>query len=122
MATHITGMQIQRIVADVAGRLPDATCSQPFGPEYDVFKVRNKVFAMTTEVPGKKIVTLKCDPERSIVLREVHDTVTPGYHMNKRHWISISAGPGVTQEFVSGLVTDAYHLVIASLPTRDRPK
>jgi predicted DNA-binding protein (MmcQ/YjbR family) len=49
-----------------------------------VFKAKKKDFAMTTEVPGDKIVTLKCDPERSTILREVYDTVTPGYHMNKR--------------------------------------
>jgi predicted DNA-binding protein (MmcQ/YjbR family) len=122
MSKPITGEKIQQIVADLAKHLPDATCTQPFGPEYDVFKVKEKVFAMTTEVPGKKIVTLKCDPERSIILREVHDTVTPGYHMNKRHWISIAAGPGVTQEFVSELVTDAYRLVVATLPKRDRPE
>ena len=122
MTKPITGAKIQQIVADLAKQLPDATCTQPFGPEYDVFKVKEKVFAMTTEVPGEKIVTLKCDPERSIILREVHDTVTPGYHMNKRHWISIAAGPGITQKFVSELVTDAYQLVVATLPKRDRPK
>ena len=56
------------------------------------------------------------------MLREVFDTVTPGYHMNKRHWISIAAGPGITQAFVSELVTDAYHLVVATLLQRDRPR
>ncbi|MGO4568043.1 MmcQ/YjbR family DNA-binding protein [Rhizobium sp. 2YAF20] len=121
MSKSITGGNIQQIVANLATRLPDATCTQPFGPEYDVFKVKNKVFAMTTEVAGKKIVTLKCDPERSIMLREIYDTVTPGYHMNKRHWISIAAGADITQDFVTELVTDAYKLVVATLPRRDRP-
>jgi predicted DNA-binding protein (MmcQ/YjbR family) len=87
-----------------------------------VFKAKKKDFAMTTEVPSDKIVTLKCDPERSTILREVYDTVTPGYHMNKRQWISIAANPGITQELVTELVTDAYQLVVATLPKRDRPK
>ena len=122
MSKPITGAKIQQIVADLASSLPDATCTQPFGPEYDVFKVKGKVFAMTTEVPGQKIVTLKCDPERGAILREVHETVTAGYHMNKRHWISIAAGPGITQAFVSDLVRDAYRLVVAGLPKRERPE
>jgi len=116
MSKSITGEEMQKIVADVAGKLPGAACTQPFGPEYDVFKVRGKVFAMTTEVPGKKIVTLKCDPDRAIILREVHETVTAGYHMNKRHWISIAAGGGITRALVTELVQDAYTLIVASLP------
>lgn len=60
MTKPITGAKIQQIVADLANQLPDANCTQPFGPEYDVFKVKEKVFAMTTEVRGEKIVTLKC--------------------------------------------------------------
>ncbi len=121
MTKPITGAKIQQIVADVAAKLSGATCTQPFGPEYDVFKVKGKVFAMTTEVPGEKIVTLKCDPDRAAILREVHETVTAGYHMNKRHWISVAAGTGITQAFVTGLVEDAYDLVVATLPKRDRP-
>lgn len=121
MTKSITGTKIQQIAAAVAQGLPDATCTQPFGPAYDVFKVKGKVFAMTTEVSGKKIVTLKCDPERSIILREVHETVTVGYHMNKRHWISIAEGHGITQALVSELVRDAYALVVAALPKRQQP-
>jgi len=121
MSKPLTGAKIQEIVADVARNLADATCTKPFGPEYDVFKVKGKVFAMTTEVEGQKIVTLKCDPERSVILREVHDTVTVGYHMNKRHWISIAASPGITQALISGLVRDAYDLVVAGFPKGKRP-
>ena len=121
MSKPITGARIQQIVADVAGNLSEVTCTQPFGPDYDVFKVKGKVFAMTTEVRGDRIVTLKCDPDRAAILREVYDTVTPGYHMNKRHWISVAEGAGVKQALVAELVRDAYALVVASLPKRDRP-
>ena len=121
MTRPVAGAKLQQAVADLARQWPEATCTQPFGPEHDVFKVKGKVFAMTTGVPGHPVVTLKCDPERAVLLRELHPTVTPGYHMNKRHWISIAAGPGITLTFIRELVTDAYALVVASLPKRNRP-
>lgn len=62
MSKPIKGEEIQRIVAGVAEKLSGATCTQPLGPEYDVFKAQGKVFAMTTEVPGEKIVTVKAIP------------------------------------------------------------
>lgn len=46
----------------------------------------------------------------------------PGYYMNKRNWISIAVGSGVTQKFASELVTDAYQLVVATLRKRDRSR
>lgn len=88
----------------------------PFGPEYDVAKVGGKVFMMSTEVPGRPVVTLKCEPEYASALRGAHPSIVHGYHMNKRHWISIAAGPDVTDGLVEDLVLGAYHLVRSSLP------
>lgn len=93
---------------------------QPFGPEYDVAKVCGKVFMMSTEVPGRPVVTLKCDPEYASALRGAHPSIVRGYHMNKRHWISIAAGPDVSESLVEELVFDAYHLVRRGLPRQLR--
>ncbi|MEL7974830.1 MmcQ/YjbR family DNA-binding protein [Isoptericola sp. F-RaC21] len=113
--------QHQDLAAEVALALPGTTRTWPFGPEHDVFKVQGKVFCMTTDATGTPLVTLKCAPDDAEALRQEHAHVTAGYHMNKRHWISVAAGPGITPELVEELVLDAYALVVASLPRRLRP-
>lgn len=111
----------QEVASAAALALPDVTRTWPFGPEHDVFKVRGKVFCMTTEVTGTPLVTVKCAPDDGEALRQELETVTAGYHMNKRHWISLAAGPGITPDLVEELVLEAYALVVASLPRRLRP-
>ncbi|GAA2007314.1 MmcQ/YjbR family DNA-binding protein [Nakamurella flavida] len=105
----------------IASGLPDVTVTRPFGPDYDVGKVRGKVFVLTTAVPGAPIVTVKCEPEQAVALRAEFATITPGYHMNKRHWISVADGPGITEQLVTDLVVDAYLLVVEAMPVSRRP-
>lgn len=75
---------------------------------------------MSTTVRGEPIVTLKCEPETGVALRQEHPSISPGYHMNKRHWISLAPGPGVNRKLVSELVTNAYLLVTDALTQRQR--
>ncbi|WP_037576155.1 MmcQ/YjbR family DNA-binding protein [Phaeacidiphilus oryzae] len=115
------GAELQRIAAETALALPATEETEPFGPEVSVFKVREKMFMMTAEHEGRPIVTLKCEPEYSEALRQEHSAITPGYHMNKRHWITLTDGPGVTGALVAELVTNAYALVVEKLPRHARP-
>jgi predicted DNA-binding protein (MmcQ/YjbR family) len=96
--------------------MPGVVRQQPFGPEYDVAKIGGRVFLMTTEVPGRPVVTVKCEPEYGRALCAECPSITPGYHMNKRHWISISDGRDVSNELVQELVLDSYFLVRDALP------
>jgi predicted DNA-binding protein (MmcQ/YjbR family) len=105
----------------VAQALAGAERCQPFGPEYEVFKVGGKIFMMTTVVRGTPIVTFKCEPEHALALREEFATITAGYHMNKRHWTSLAAGEGVTPALIGELVENAYLLVVDGLPRARRP-
>jgi predicted DNA-binding protein (MmcQ/YjbR family) len=99
---------------------PGATQTRPFGPGFEVFKVAGKVFAMTTTVQGEAIVTLKCEPDTGEALRQEYPTVRAGYHMNKKHWISIGPGPGITEQLLVELVSNAYLLVLDGLAGRVR--
>ena len=63
--------------------LPQTKEHYPFGPDFQVFKIKNKLFALMTTREGVERVNLKCDPEESIILREIFEDVIPGYHMNK---------------------------------------
>jgi predicted DNA-binding protein (MmcQ/YjbR family) len=112
---------LQKTAADCAEELPGARLEHPFGPDWEVFKVRGKVFMLMTEVPGRPVVILKADPDEAHALREHNSHITPGYHMNKKHWITLEAGEDVDETLVEELVTDSYLLVVAHLPKAEQP-
>lgn len=118
---HRHGELLQRTATARADELPDSELTHPFGAEWDVFKVRGKVFMLQTDREGEKIVTVKAHPSDSEALRAQYDDIRPGYHMNKRHWITLHPGGGLEAQLVRELVTDSYLLVVANLPRRLRP-
>jgi len=101
--------------------LPGAELEHPFGPEWEVFKVRGKVFMLLTATTGEPIVIVKAAPEDGEALREQHQAITPGYHMNKKHWITLHPGGDLREQLVDDLVTESYLLVVAGLPRAERP-
>ena len=88
-----------------------ASRSQPFGPEVDVFKVVGKVFALVSTRAGDGQLTVKCDPAVSEALRAEHPAITPGYHMNKRHWITVALDGSVPLAVLRELIEDSHLLV-----------
>lgn len=58
----------------------------PFDLATLTFKVCGKIFALTDITSKELSVNLKCRPEHAIHLRALYAQVTPGYHMNKKHW------------------------------------
>jgi predicted DNA-binding protein (MmcQ/YjbR family) len=93
----------------------------PFNPETSVFKVRGKLFALTNLDAEPLTVNLKCDPEDAVRLRAEHpDLIVPGYHMNKRHWNTVTADGTLPDRLVRELVEDSYDLVVAGLPRAER--
>ena len=113
--------ELLEIAVEVAEELPGSGLEHPFGPDWGVYKVRGKVFMLLTEVVGPQMVILKADPEDSLALREAYSDVTPGYHMNKRHWITLSPGDSLDEQLVRETVLDSYLLVVATLPRARRP-
>jgi predicted DNA-binding protein (MmcQ/YjbR family) len=76
---------------------------------------------LLTDVTGEPIVILKTDPEDGKALREQHEGITPGYHMNKKHWITLHASDDLSMPLIDDLVTDSYLLVVENLPRATRP-
>lgn len=74
-----------------------------------------------TEVPGRPVGILKADPGEAHALREQYSHITPDYHMNKKHWITLGGGDGVDRGLVDELVTDSCRRVVAHLPKADQP-
>ena len=101
--------------------LPEASEEFPFGDEVSVFKVSGKMFALCA-LDGEPLqLSVKCDPEFAVQLRSAYPAVRPGYHLNKRHWNTITLDGSLPDEMVADLLSDSYDLVVASLPKARRP-
>lgn len=87
----------------------------PFGEETLVFKVMGKMFALTN-VQNFSSINLKCGPEEGAELREKYASVLPGYHMNKKHWITVLMDGSVTDKLLKQWIDRSYDLVVAALP------
>lgn len=114
-----------RALRALALDLPDARVDEPFGPGAEAFRVAGRMFALLTSAPRVSIehrfVNLKAEPELVPGLVAAHDDVRPGWHMNKRHWVSVVLHDGVDLELLEQLVEDSYDLVVARLPASRRP-
>lgn len=87
----------------------------PFGPETSVFKVRGKIFAFAPLQRAPLAVSVKCEPELGEQLRGTYDEIVPGYHLNKRHWLTITCGGDAPDELVRELVAGSHELVAGGL-------
>jgi predicted DNA-binding protein (MmcQ/YjbR family) len=86
----------------------------PFDEQTLVFKVGGKMFALA-DVNSFESINLKCLPETGVELRERYAGITPGYHMNKKHWITVKCNADVSRELVLELIRSSYELVVNSL-------
>jgi predicted DNA-binding protein (MmcQ/YjbR family) len=96
---------------------PAVTESFPFDEVTLVFKVMNKMFALVS-LDGDLSINLKCDPEKAIFLRDQYPSVTPGYHMNKKHWNSILVNSFISEKILKEWIDHSYNLVVSSLPRK----
>lgn len=98
---------------------PGVTEHFPFDDKTLVFKVFGKMFALI-DVENPSGLNLKCDPERALVLRESHRGIKPGFHMNHKHWNTVSLHSGVNNILIKELIDHSYQLVYAGLPKKIR--
>ena len=110
-------------LADVCAHCLSLPCVEettPFGPDTLVYKVGGKMFALASPDEYPPRINLKCDPERALELRDRYEEITPGYHMNKRHWNTLDLGGRLSNKLVLELIDHSYQLVVASLPKKVR--
>jgi len=94
---------------------PNVTESTPFGPDALVLKVSGKIFAIASLDDVPTHVSLKCDPERALDLRDRYEEVRPGYHMNKKHWNTVELGGRIPPNELREWIDHSYELVAAGL-------
>src|ERR687895_1028704 len=92
----------------------------PFGPETSVFKVAGKMFALSRLDRAPLEVSVKCEPDLAVALRDSYPAIRPGYHLNKRHWNTITLDGSIPDQHVRDLIEDSYDLVVSALPKRVR--
>ena len=112
-------MNIEEVRA-IALALPSATEDMPFGDEVLVFRIGGKIFGLMNVIEIDSI-NLKCDPERAIELREQYEhAIKAGYHMNKKHWNTVSLVDDLKPTLIKELIEHSYDLVLNSLPKKTR--
>jgi len=92
----------------------------PFGPEVTVFKLAGKMFALCNPAQSPLRINLKCEPGLAELLRENYAAVQPGWHMNKRHWNTVTLNSDLPEQEVCKQIVHSYALIKASLPKRIR--
>ena len=83
----------------------------PFNASTSVFKVGGKMFALSALSDEPLAVSVKCDPDYAEELRGAYDAIVPGYHLNKRHWITVTLGGDAGDDLVRLLVAESHALV-----------
>ncbi len=126
------GRTLQSTAQRCAQDLP-ATTLYSFEPGWEAVRVHEKWFMLMTEVPrhsrvrdartlaGQPVVIVKSAPSDAATLREAYADITAGYHMNKRHSITVAPGDSIDKKLVEELVTESYRLVVDTLPAARRP-
>ena len=117
----MTGSLRDRVIAAYSAK-PGSVEDYPFGDEVAVFKVAGNMFALVALSPAPSSVSLKCDPDLAAGLRRRYAAITAGYHLNKRHWNTVTLDGSVPGDELLDLIDHSYELVVARLPRAERAK
>ena len=115
------GSGLYTVARQRAEEMLGSQVQHPFGPDWEVFKVRDKIFLLLTAVTGQQQMIIKAEPEDCQALQQQYPFVAPGYHMNKRHWVSVYPHAELHKQLIEELVTDSYRLVVEKLARAQRP-
>ncbi|RGD88804.1 MmcQ/YjbR family DNA-binding protein [Acinetobacter sp. SWAC57] len=115
-------MSLHLIAAKAALVLPEVACTQPFGEGCDVYKVMDKMFLLNSSLKGVALSNLKVTPDHGAMLRDIYPYIHTGWHMNKKHWISIYEDEDLDSDLVIDLVQSSYELVVSKLNKRQKQR
>ncbi|OGU16383.1 MAG: MmcQ-like protein [Geobacteraceae bacterium GWC2_53_11] len=97
-----------------------AALDYPFGPDAAVFKVAGKMFALVAGRDEPLRISLKCDPAEADFFRSIYIAIKPGYHLNKRHWNTITLDGSVPDSLLHKMIDSSYALVVKGLTKAGR--
>lgn len=109
-------MPMNKTLHDFLMNLPEAVLDYPFGADIHVYKVEGKVFAIYFKDDTRESINLKCDPVHAQELRAVFSEITPGYHMNKKHWNTLDLTGDLPRSEIHRQIDHSYDLIVKKLP------
>jgi predicted DNA-binding protein (MmcQ/YjbR family) len=101
---------------------PETTEELPFGPEVLVFKVAGKMYALIAWEENPIYISMKCDPDRAVALRNTYPAIKPAYHFNKTHWNMVSIDGTLIDDQILELIDHSFGLVVKKLKKIDRDR
>ena len=100
--------------------LPHVTEDMPFDEDILVFRICNRIFVLTSLESVPLRVSLKCDLERAIALREQYpDKIVAGYHLNKKHWNTVLL-ESLPLILIKEMIHHSYDQVLAKVPKKEK--
>jgi len=101
---------------------PGSRRDMPFGPDALVYKVLNKMFSLVAWQADPLSISLKADPVDAVILRKQYTAIKPGYHMNKKHWNTVTLDGSVPDEELMLMIDESYTLVVKGMTRADQEK
>lgn len=92
-----------------------AAKDMPFDTDSLCFRVGNKIFAIMAWQDDPISISLKADPVEAIILRQEYPGITPGYHMNKKHWNTVVVDEHIPDDEIKSMIDRSYELVYKGL-------
>ena len=114
-------MDIKKLTAYCLSK-PCAFIDYPFGPDPAVIKVGSKMFALIFMRNQKACISLKCDPFIAQSLRQQYPSITPGYHLNKKHWNTVAIDGSIPGDKLIWMIDHSYELVYRLLSKSERKR
>lgn len=99
---------------------PDSVEEFPFDATLSAFKVAGKIFLLSRLAAEPLTISLKCDPELAVSLRAAHPAISAGYHLNKRHWNTVTVDDSLPDALVEEMIQDSFDAVVDTLPRHQR--
>ncbi len=118
VSVSFKGMDVE-LVRTYCLRLWASEESTPFGPNVLVYKLHGKIFALIS-IERPFSLSLKCEPEKAVYLREHNREIVAGYHLNKKHWNTIDLEGNLSDTMITEMIDHSYNLILAALPKKIR--
>jgi len=99
---------------------PQVTEETPFDEVTAVYKTAGKMFAITNWSESPLRINLKCDPDKALELRDQHSGVEPGYHMNKKHWNTVTVDSRIEEDLLQEWISHSFEEVVKKFPRQKR--
>lgn len=102
-------------ISEFCLKLPGVSNDFPFDEEIMAFRVMDKIFLLTSLSNIPLSINVKAHPDQAIEWREQYDAIVPGFHMNKKHWNTVTLDGSLSNPFIQEMIQHSYDCVVKGL-------